>query len=248
MPVTQPTKSEVYTLEEAEDHISDVRGIADLLQEHHPLSDSQVPNTPGVGSGSAIYSLSGAAQAITDTGMAGAIPVTSTDTGTQTNTNAAPLATLSAVWAIPANDASAGTMYRLSCWGNGTWGSTQQAMGFGIGFPDATEFGTHQAIAATAFSASAAFRWNCIMWVVCLSPGGSASWHGSCLLTLSETANSINPGAASTNTVSIAQGPSSNVTQDSTVSNNLAFIQNWGSTTGAPTITCHGTHFERIGA
>lgn len=50
MPVTQPTKSEVYTLEEAEDHIADARGQFQQALEAFQQDDTDlVPNTPALG-------------------------------------------------------------------------------------------------------------------------------------------------------------------------------------------------------
>ena len=168
------------------------------------------------------------------------------DTNSFTVTSASATA-LSQTFAIDGGDPQAGTTYRLTAWGNGTWGSTAQAMGWWIGFPDLTEFGTHQAWGAALLAASAVFRWNAVINLMCLSPGASASWHGTLAMVISETANSITNASAAFNSTAGAQGPSSNVTQDSTVSNNLCLAVNWGSTTGAPTITCHASILERIG-
>ena len=250
--MAESIRGDVYTLELAEEHIGNLNGNVDRLTELHPLADSQVPNTPGAGNGSQLYSLAGVAQGMTDQGVAGALAVTSTDTGTTTITGTS-AAALSAVWTIPANDANLGTCYRLTAFGNGTWGSTQQALAFGIGFPGNTEFGTHQAVGAPNFQVSATFRWMAILTIMLVgTPGASASWNGQMMLNITQTANSINtvqnPPSAGTNSIGAAQGPSSNVTQDSTISNAFQMIAWWGSTTGSPTITCHGTLFERLGA
>ena len=235
---------EAYTLEQAEEELADLRGQVHRLEELFQFIDSQTPNTPAGGPG--LYSLAGVPWWIRSSGLTGAIPAVTADTGTTTVTGTT-IGPLSAVWTIPANDANVGTTYRLSAWGNGTWGSTQQALAFVIDFPAGNEFGTHQAVAAATFPISAVFRWNAILWITCLATGAGGTWHGSCNFAISETANSLNPGTASTNTIGAAQGPSSNVSQDTTVSNQLAFGAWWGSTTGAPTITCHGTLMERVG-
>src|SRR5262245_34235474 len=58
MPTVKTTG--LYTLDEAEDHIADVRGITDLLQENHPLTDSQVPDAAPT-DGVQLYSVAGQA-------------------------------------------------------------------------------------------------------------------------------------------------------------------------------------------
>jgi len=235
-----------FTLEQAEAELAEHRGLIDVLGEYHGLSNStDVPVAPAAGCG--LYSLNGAASIINASGLTGAIPVTWVDTGTQTVTAASATA-LSATYTIPANDASVGTIYRLSAWGNGTWGSTAQNLAFGIGFPGTSIFGSNSAIGSGFSNVSLAFRWNCTLWVICLATGGSGSWHGSCRLEISQNPNAVVPGTAANNTAGAACGPSSNVTQDTTVSNALCMLGWWGSATGAPTITCHGTFVERLGA
>lgn len=238
-------RGDVFTLEQAEEHIATVNGVVNYLTEYHKFEDSQVPNTPGSGS-SGIYSVLGTLSAIRASGLTGGLPLTWADTGTQTVTAASATA-LSATYTIPANDANVGTVYRLTAWGNGTWGSTAQNLAFGIGFPSTTVFGSNSAIGAGFSNISLAFRWNCTLWVMCLQTGGSGSWNGSCRLDISQNPNAVVPGTAANNTTGAACGPSSNVTQDTTVDNALSMLGWWGSTTGAPTITCHGTFVERLG-
>src|SRR5205809_161975 len=135
-----------FTLEQAEAEIAEHRGQIDILGEYHGLSDStDPPVAPGAGNGSALYSVNGVVQHMTDSGLTGPVPLTWPDTGTQTVT-ATSATSLSAVYTIPGGDANVGTVYRMTAWGNGTWGATQQTMAFGIGFPGVTEFGAHQAV------------------------------------------------------------------------------------------------------
>lgn len=159
---------------------------------------------------------------------------------------AASMTQLSQQFTVPAGDANVATMYRVTCWGNGTWGSTAQNLTMQMTFAG-TGFGITPTIASGAFSGSAAFRWNTVMILICQTTGTLGTWHGSFWGCLTQTANNINPGTASQNTVPFVGGPSASVSQDTTVANALVLECAWASTTGGPTITCHGTTFERCG-
>ena len=71
-------------------------------------------------------------------------------------------ANLSSSYNLPAGDALAGTAYRLTTFGNGTWGSTQQTLTLACALAG-TQIGTTPAIVSTALSASAAFDFEFII-------------------------------------------------------------------------------------
>ncbi len=65
---------------------------------------------------------------------------------------------VSSSYTVVANDMSLNTAYRLTAFGIGTWGSTQQQLTFSLNYGGVSLATLN--IAATAFSTSAAFRWK----------------------------------------------------------------------------------------
>lgn len=155
------------------------------------------------------------------------------------------LTTLNTAYTIPASDAAAFTTYRQTSWGFGTWGSTQQALTFAIALAG-TDIGNQPAIASTAFSASAAFRWEITLTLKCTSTGASGTWSASLRGILTQSTNAILPGTAADNSVPFTANTNADVTQDTTVGVSLAIQAKWAATTGAPTITCTDTVMERL--
>lgn len=159
--------------------------------------------------------------------------------------NTASYLDLSSVYQVPASDAQAGTAYRLTVFGNGTWGSTQQALTLTCELAG-TAIGTAPAIASTALSASAAFDFEVQVKLICVSTGSSGTWIASITGNVNETANALLPGTAADNTISFSGCTHTAVTQDTTVANNFSVQAKWASTTGSPTLTCRGTLFEKV--
>lgn len=159
--------------------------------------------------------------------------------------NTAAYLDLSSVYQVPASDAQVGTAYRLTTFGNGTWGSTQQALTLTVALAG-TAIGTAPVIASTAFSASAAFDFWAETVLICVSTGSSGTWVASLKGNVSETANPLAPGTASTNSAGFTGCTHAAVTQDTTVANNFSVQAKWASTTGSPTLTCRGTLFEKV--
>ena len=138
-------------------------------------------------------------------------------------------------WTIPANDAQVGTVYRITMWGRGTQGSTQQQLkmhGFG---------GNAQVTTTTGFvGASLGFGWRAVSELIITGTGAGGTGHATFQLT-------VGNGGATPNffaTASTATG----VTLDTTILNSFVPAAAWGSTTGSPTVTCEGSYFERLGA
>lgn len=159
--------------------------------------------------------------------------------------NGTTFADLSSVYTIPAGDAQGGTAYRIKAFGSGTWGSTQQALSFACALAG-TDIGTTPAIASTALSASAAFDWEAEVVLICATPGSSGTWVASVRGVITQSANAILPATAADNTIPFAGCTHSAVTQDTTVSDTLSIQAKWASATGAPTLTCLGTLFEKV--
>lgn len=152
---------------------------------------------------------------------------------------------LSSVYQIPAGDAQSGTAYRLSIFGNGTWGSTQQVLTFTTALAG-TAIGTAPAIASTALSASAAFDFDVSVLLICVTPGSSGTWAARVSGQVNETANALLPATAADNTIGLTGCTHTAVTQNTTIANNLSIQAKWASATGAPTLTCNGTLFEKV--
>lgn len=155
------------------------------------------------------------------------------------------LTALSSVYQIPAGDPQNGTAYRLECFGNGTWGSTQQTLTVSTVLASSA-IGTEPAVASTALAASAAFDWNLSVLLICATTGSSGTWLARISGQVNETANALLPATAADNTVSFTGCTHAAVTQDTTIANNLSIKVKWASATGSPTITCLGTLFEKV--
>ena len=235
-----------YTLEQAEDHIGNLIGQVDVMGEILNISDSQVPDTPpGLGNGSAIYSLSGVPQAITDVGLAGTIPVTIGDSTNFAVTQATDTQA-SQSFSVPGNDPNAGTTYRLTAWGSMTQGSTAQITTWSLYFGGSSRI-TLQ-VGAGQFNASAGIRWKVQLTALCATAGAGGTWMFAIDVTESLTAGTLLAGQGLNGTIAGCNGTGANVAVDTTVANTMLLEAAWGSTTGAPTLTCRGTLFERLGA
>lgn len=152
---------------------------------------------------------------------------------------------LSSTYTIPAGDAQNGTAYRISSFGQGTWGSTAQALTMRSMFAGST-VGTSPVISASAIGSGATFQWRASVTLICVSSGSSGTWVASLDGTLNQTANAILPGTAADNVVSFTGCTTSTVTQDTTIANTLAVGASWASATGTPTLSSVGTLFEKV--
>jgi hypothetical protein len=235
---------DAYTIEEAETEIAQIRGDLDVLEEFHAYSDSTdvpVPSTAGGG----IYSLGGTLSAIRVSGLTGGLPLTWADTGSQTVT-AASASDLSALYTIPGGDCNVGTKFEMEAWGNGTWGATAQTLNL-LPQVGGSAFGAQPSIGSSQFSTSAAFRWNVRLVIVCLQTGAGGSFHGYFTGTASQTANNVLSQTGNNGSIGFAGGPSANFAQDTTAAISLKIQASWSSTTGSPSISCHGTTVTRSG-
>jgi hypothetical protein len=169
------------------------------------------------------------------------------DTAVTTVTAAGPTSSnLSTVYVIPANDAAVGMAYRLTCGGDGQQGSTRQILHFNAGFGGAS-VGFDVLIDPTALAVSATFRWNATIMVIPITIGGSATLNNMISGCVTQAAYNIIPGTAANNSIPFGGANITATTGDTTIANNFALRFQWGSTTGAPTITSRFTVFERLG-
>ena len=153
-------------------------------------------------------------------------------------------AQLSSTYTIPAGDPSSGTAYRLTTFGNGTWGTTE-AIEFSVNLAG-TEIGTAPTISGSAFSSAAAFDFTVTLLLICVSNGSSGTWMSNITGTLVQSANSVLPGTAADNTVTFTGSTHTAVTQNTTIANTLEIDAKWAGTTGSPTLSCAGTLFEKV--
>lgn len=149
---------------------------------------------------------------------------------------AATLADLSSVYVIAANDGSANTAYRITCYGTGTWGSTVQNLTF-QGTLASTSLGSG-AIPSSALTASNTFRWYVTLNLVVATTGVSGTAVGGFDAQIYNT----NGGGQAGRAIACAGA----VTMNTTIANNFKLQANWASTTGASTLTCQATIFERV--
>lgn len=138
---------------------------------------------------------------------------------------------------ILGNDAQNGTIYRISCGGNGVQGSTAQALSMQILF-GATALGS-TTMAAGTIPINTAFHWNFVGNVKVETKGVSATVRCWGVFEFSVAAAGGSSGTAAFDTNS--------ATVDTTATNQFVVQMRWASTTGAPTITSNGAILERLG-
>jgi hypothetical protein len=165
------------------------------------------------------------------------------DTNTTTVTSALPVADLSTVYTVPPGSLP-GTCYRLTAGGTGTQGSTVQALTFGF-YLGGSAVGASPVVSAAAalWGINDAFRWAATALIVCASTGGSGTWFGSMTGAVTDyTAASVGAAGA---TLGFADANAAAFTKDTTVPQTFSIRAGWASATGAPTISCKHTLFER---
>lgn len=145
---------------------------------------------------------------------------------------------LSTVYPIAANDPAVGTSYRLTCAGLGVWGSTAQQLNLNM----VVGGSTMQAlgVASGAFSVSQAFHWRIVLEMIFTSIGSAGTCNNSMALHISPST------ASATNCYAVARFSTANPV-NTAVSNAFQLSASWAATTGAPTITCAMTTFEKLG-
>lgn len=203
------------------------------------------PGTPSAGT-SVLYSsvATGTATVKLDSGLAGSLSPSQADLTTFTVTAAANTQ-FSKQWSIPANDASAGTVYRLTVWGSGTQGSTQQTF-TPTPVLDSTVLvgGNRTTVPSTLIAISTSFNFRIIYELLILTTGAGGTALPS--LTVEITQNTGSPTTAQT--MALTAGPAASSSIDTTGARTMSCDLTWGSTTGAPTATSKFSLFERLGA
>ena len=204
---------------------------------------------PSVGTSSLAANTAGTPSVTLSSGYSGLLASAQVDTTAHTVTQATQTQ-LTKFWNIQAGDPQVNTVYRLTASGYGTWGSTQQTLQ-SVGCIDAanvTGGGGVGRIASTAFAASTPVIWRAVFEITVVSTGSGGTVIPTLTFWISANAVNINPGTAAANTLTVVTGPSNVLTTlNTTISHTMEIESLWGSTTGAPTLTCLSSSFERLG-
>ncbi len=151
---------------------------------------------------------------------------------------------LSSVYNIPANEAQVGTVYRITASGFGTWASSgPQTLNLGASLTG-VQTGGNLTLAAALFPLSDAIRWEAEARVICVSTGSGGTWINA----LRGTINHFGTILATPNAFSWAVSNTGTLVASTLTVQTLSVDAAWGATTGAPTITCTSTVFEKLGS
>lgn len=163
---------------------------------------------------------------------------------TATTVTQASATALTKAWPIPATDIHQNTKYRIRASGIGTWGSTAQNLTMGVGFGGTQK--RSAAISSTIFAINTNFMWNAEYTMTGLTTGVSGTVWLSCTFTITQLGITY---TLTTGQLTLAFGSNTTVngeTINTTANTDMELFASWGSTTGAPTITCVESSFERI--
>lgn len=143
-------------------------------------------------------------------------------------------------WSIPANDAQAGTVYRLKAGGYGVQGSTQETLRIQLSFMG-LNIGS-DTLPATVIPASAQFEWTFEGTVSVVSNGAAGKARATGEFKIWE----LNGPASDVLIVGQHTGVADS-TVNTTVAQTMSLGASWGSATGAPTITGAWSTLARVG-
>jgi hypothetical protein len=192
-------------------------------------------------SGQVHFRTASSPQVILPSGFTGVIPATLSDSTTFTATQTT-VRQLSNAYSLPANDAAANTIYRLTVWGNGTQGGTARnaswsvtigASGNGVSTVSVIALG----VAGSAWAAGVSANFRAVIELQCTAAGASGNFNadGEFLLTNSSTAVAIYAAALVDNTNTV----------DTTLAHFIQFNWQWSGGTGS-TVSSYGSILERF--
>jgi len=185
-------------------------------------------NSKGAGAGYGTAAILDGAGALVRQGNLGlGLPDRTTGAGS-TVTAAAP-ASLGAPVTIPAGDATAGTVYKMTCFGTGTM-ATGTAVALTVGITlDGVSLGLFQPAALPPAGEPFSWRYECYLYVTAAGTSGTVT--ASEVFTWGSTPTVQNSGPQAVNTTQV---------------NHLALTAQWASATGSPAVSCAATLLERI--
>lgn len=147
--------------------------------------------------------------------------------------------TVIATGTIPAGDAVAGAIYRLTAYGvassTGTPTFTMNAKLGGVAGTMLANIG-----ASNTASGISGRPWHAVIYLRCVSTGGSAVWSPTFVVY-----HNLTTAAQTGNNIQIPNS-TANQTVDSTVSQALVLTWTWGTASASNTATCTGVVFERV--
>jgi hypothetical protein len=147
--------------------------------------------------------------------------------------------TVIATATIPANDAVAGAIYRMTAYGvassTGTPNFTINAKLGGVSGTTMAGIG-----ASPTASAISGRPWHAVFYLRCVSSGASASWSPTFVVY-----HSMTTAAQTGNNIQLPNS-TANQTVDSTVSQAMVLTWTWGTASSSNTATCTGVVFERV--
>ena len=212
------------------------------------LYGTSTPSTPPSNS-AVLYSSTNATPACkTDSGFTGLLPLTQNDITTHTNstngTGGTPAyANVSAAWSVPANDANAGTCYRLRCWGFASIATAAESLAWQI-----NAFGTTDVVELSGSALPGGGVAN-LYWVILAEAAVATTGSSGSVILSIEVIASITPTAFTGSNSWTACSVGNIVTANTTTSTTCAIQSGWSGGTGTSTITKgFKSTFERIGA
>ena len=194
-----------------------------------------ISNSRGAGTGYGTSALVDNANAAVRHGCVG-LGMPDSTTGAGSTVTSTTTAALSATASIPANDMTAGTAYKMRCFGTGKQATgTAQPLTVGVTI-GGTSVGSFTPAALPAAGASFAWAYECLLYVTAAGVAGT--------LAAAETFTWGGNGAGpSTSTMHSGVAVPVNTAK----SNALVLNAAWRAATGGPAITCAATILERIG-
>lgn len=163
----------------------------------------------------------------------GIIPASQADYTSFTNTTTS-MNRMCKLWTLNANEYYNVVTYRLSCWGHGTTGTSQNQLNMLMSAFGLTFGGNN--MPATDIPVSSSFHWKFHIEMIV---GASAQIMFGGYFTWSQAAVTANRGTAAIDG-SVSPTPGGNT--------NIAYQMAWATTTGAPTIMCQASILERMAA
>lgn len=149
---------------------------------------------------------------------------------------------ITAAWVIPGNEPDVGSIYKVTAYGNGTWGSTAQGLTW------SAQIGGNiisVTIAAADFAISTGFNWEAELKATCIVSGVSGDWRCTMRGCLSATAAALVPGTAAVNTIPFVRSNSASMLATTLANTSITIQCQWAATTGAPTITSQVNYYQR---
>jgi len=151
--------------------------------------------------------------------------------------------TVVATYTIPANDAVAGAVYKLTAWGTCTTSTSPPTLTFAgrIGGVAGTQFGTTNAFSVQASMSNRV--WKAEIYYVILTTGASGTGFGNIHVMESlNTGGTTNPATSLTHRM---DGGASH-TVDTTTSKDLVLTVKWTTVVSTASIQCRGYSAERV--